>query len=824
MQTIFTSFSTTKLREKRYSLLFYLIAFCLLGQQHTVHAEGTATISPSSANITALALIPSGGSGSYLGCSQDNRIYFNIANNATENLYFGFNWRNYASSGTNPTIANMYIKIFNPSGALVSGPTQLNNTGAGFISTYAQAIAGPNVAGSTPAGYTPLSFDPTVNGDYWVEIYRSNDGGVTQAANTTWSLAPYFDLTVATATGVRSNGRIHSDKWGWVAVDATFGASALASSEASVFAYTTDQTILKISFQAGFNPIAFDLAVNLYGVTSTGNYANDRKSINSAITPVLANGYPLFLNSPDPALYPIAAVPPNPTFASPLIIGCTPGNVQIRYTLPVDGDTRIVLDLNGVAGFQAGTADRIIEIFNQTAGFNVYNWDGLNGLGVPVTASSTFSLSLTALKGRFNVPVYDAEINKNGLKVASVAPIAATNITLYWDDANMTTVGVNCAVGNTDNQNNVVNAGISNVVGTLSPAHAWSGNGNPTQLIPAPAVGTNETDNLQCSDFGNVRVINTYGYAVSTSAASGNIVAFQCVTVAGTVWNDVNNSAAGTNSNIFSTGESGTNLSNTLFATLIDPATGNVLQSVPIASNGTYLFTNVPVNGVNMPVRLTNSLGVAGSVPPVLAVLPIGWTNTSPLSQLVTTGTVNITGVDFGVRQVPPIVTIGVNNGVLCVGGTATLTATASSGNGVYTYQWENSPDNATWTSIGGAQSATYNAPTATVGTMWYRNVVTSGGLSATSTSTSVTIVADPIVVVTTTAPTVCVGGSVLFTSTSSGGTGTCSMQWQSSPNGTTWTDISGATSSTYTTPILAIPTALRYRAQISCTGNGCCN
>jgi hypothetical protein len=822
MATIFTSFSTTKLRVKRYSLSFWLIAFSLLGRQHAAYAEGTATISPSSANITALAIIPSGGSGSYLGCSQDNRIYFNIANNATENLYFGFNWRNYSAPGVNPTIANMYIKIFNPSGVQVSGPTQLNNTGAGFISTYAQAVAGPNVAGSTPTGYTPLSFDPTVNGDYWVEIYRSNDGGVTQAPTTTWSLAPYFDLTVATATGVRSSGRIHSDKWGWVAVDATFVSSALASSEASVFAYTTDQTILKISFQAGFNPIAFDLAVNLYGVTNTGNYANDRRSINSAITPVLANGYPLFLNSPDPALYPIAAIPPNPTFASPLIIGCTPGNVQIRYTLPVDGDTRIVLDLNGVAGFQAGTADRIIEIFNQTAGFNVYNWDGLNGLGVPVTASSTFSLSLTSQKGRFNVPVYDAEINKNGLKVASVAPIAATNITLYWDDAAMTTVGIACASTTTDNQNNVVNAGITNTVGTLSPAHAWSGNGNPTQVIPAPAVGTNETDNLQCSDFGNVRVINTYGYAVSTSTASGNIVAFQCITVAGTVWNDVNNSAAGTNTNIFSTGESGTNLSNTLFATLIDPATGNVLQSVPIASNGTYLFTNVPVNGVNMPVRLTNSLGVAGSVPPALAVLPIGWTNTSPLSQLVTTGTTNITGLDFGIRQVPPIVTIGVNNGVLCVGGTAILTATASSGNGVYNYQWESSPNNATWTPIGGAQSATYTAPTATVGTIWYRVVVTSGGLSATSSSTSVTTVADPIVFVTTTAPTVCVGGNVLFTSTSSGGTGTCSLQWQSSPNGTTWTDISGATSSTYTTPILAV--GMRYRAQISCTGNGCCN
>lgn len=815
---------TNSLITIRQSLLVLFISFSFITVQESVYAEGTATVSPSSANVTALALLPTFGSGDYLGCPQDNRIYFNIANNATENLYFGFNWHNYASSGSSPTISNMYIKIFNPSGALVSGPTQLNNSGAGFISTYAQAVAGPNVAGSAPTGYTPLSFDPSVNGDYWIEVYRSNDGGATQASNATWSLAPYFDLTVATATGVRSNGRVHSDKWAFVAIDASFLAQSTASSQVSVYAYTSDQTVLNIGFQSGFKPIAFDLAVNLYGVTNTSNYATDRKSINSATTPILANGYPLFLNSPDPAIYPIAAIPPNPSFASPLFIGCTSGNPQqIRYTLPVAGDTRLFFDLNGVAGYQAGTADRIVEIFSETAGFHVYNWDGLNGLGVAVAANSSFSLTLTALQGRFNVPLYDAEINKNGLKVSAIAPIASTAIMLYWDDASLTNIGNSCS-SSADNENNVTGSGLNNIGGTLSPAHAWSGNGNPTQIIPAPAVGTNETDNLQCNDFGNARVINTYGWAVSTFTTAGNIVAYQCINLSGTVWIDADSSAAGTSNNIFTTGEVGTNVGGTLYATLIDPATGNVLQSVAVAANGTYSFTGVPTNATNMVVRITNSLGVIGSTPPAIATLPTGWTNTSPLSQTVSTGTTNITGIDFGVRQIPPTVTVAVDNTILCVGGSAVLTATASSGNGTYTYQWQSSNNLFTWTAISGATNATYTAPTGTASLMWYRVVVTSGGLSVTSSIKSIVVVNDPVVSITTTTPIICTGGAVVLHSSSSGGTGTCTLQWQSSPNGTTWTDISGATNATYTTPSLSSGAPLRYRVQISCTGNGCCN
>ena len=105
-------------------------------------------------------------------------------------------------------------------------------------------------------------------------------------------------------------------------------------------------------------------------------------------------------------------------------------------------------------------------------------------------------------------------------------------------------------------------------------------------------------------------------------------------TVSGTVWNDINNSANNTLSNIFTAGESGSNAGG-LNAILIDPITNLVIASVAVAANGTYSFTNVP-SFTNLQVRLSTTAGTAGSAAPAQS-LPAGWSLTSP-------GTTNNTG------------------------------------------------------------------------------------------------------------------------------------------------------------------------------------
>jgi choice-of-anchor A domain-containing protein/uncharacterized repeat protein (TIGR01451 family) len=161
-----------------------------------------------------------------------------------------------------------------------------------------------------------------------------------------------------------------------------------------------------------------------------------------------------------------------------------------------------------------------------------------------------------------------------------------------------------------------------------------------------------------------------------------------------------------------------------------------------------------------------------------------------------------------------------------CVGGTLTLSVGASGGTPSITYQWQSSPNNSTWADISGATSNTYLPPSATGGAIYYRVVVSASGVgcgSVNSNSALVTINAKPTSSITVPTTSICTGGLVTITATNNGGgAGTCAYKWQSSPDGTTWTDISGATTNTYTTPNLISTT--KYRAIYNCNGSGCCN
>ena len=162
-----------------------------------------------------------------------------------------------------------------------------------------------------------------------------------------------------------------------------------------------------------------------------------------------------------------------------------------------------------------------------------------------------------------------------------------------------------------------------------------------------------------------------------------------------------------------------------------------------------------------------------------------------------------------------------------CFGGTQTLSVAATGGFAPLTYQWQNGGlTGASWTDIAGATAATYTPLSTGTGTTLYRVVVSSTGGTGcspvTSNNASVIVVNDPVVTVSTLPAIVCVGANLSLTANTTGGAGTCTLQWQSSPDGTTWTSISGATGTTYN--VASASSTMRYRAQMTCTGNGCCN
>lgn len=121
----------------------------------------------------------------------------------------------------------------------------------------------------------------------------------------------------------------------------------------------------------------------------------------------------------------------------------------------------------------------------------------------------------------------------------------------------------------------------------------------------------------------------------------------------GTVWNDTNGSAAGTFSNIFSTGEAGTNTGtgNALYALLLD-STGKVLLSQAVGSDGKYAFQALNTNQSNLKIELSTAAGTVGAVPLATAApaIPTGWKATSPkVTPAINLATVDLLNQDFGI-------------------------------------------------------------------------------------------------------------------------------------------------------------------------------
>ena len=125
----------------------------------------------------------------------------------------------------------------------------------------------------------------------------------------------------------------------------------------------------------------------------------------------------------------------------------------------------------------------------------------------------------------------------------------------------------------------------------LIALNAWNGDGNPGFLVPASPVTyggiRNDSDNIQCNDFGNARLINTWAWGIVLNTTQNLTLA--CINVSGTVWDDADNSANGTFSNIRTNSEPGTNAGNALYASLIDPVTNTVMNSVPVTKPASSL-------------------------------------------------------------------------------------------------------------------------------------------------------------------------------------------------------------------------------------------
>ncbi|MDX1410115.1 MAG: hypothetical protein R3330_18320, partial [Saprospiraceae bacterium] len=151
-----------------------------------------------------------------------------------------------------------------------------------------------------------------------------------------------------------------------------------------------------------------------------------------------------------------------------------------------------------------------------------------------------------------------------------------------------------------------------------------------------------------------------------------------------------------------------------------------------------------------------------------------------------------------------PQVTVDVVNPDLCFEGTFSLTANVTGGTGPISYQWQQFVSGS-WSVMAGETNQVLTNSSLGAGTYMYRvHVLRNLGCEAFSEPDTIEILDDPTVIITPDDNQICEGGSVIFTSSVSGGTGTTTYQWEREVSPGNWADIPGATADTLNTGPLA--------------------
>ncbi|MFM9945097.1 MAG: PKD domain-containing protein [Bacteroidia bacterium] len=145
------------------------------------------------------------------------------------------------------------------------------------------------------------------------------------------------------------------------------------------------------------------------------------------------------------------------------------------------------------------------------------------------------------------------------------------------------------------------------------------------------------------------------------------------------------------------------------------------------------------------------------------------------------------------------------NNQTICYNTAPALITTSTGASGSiapYTNQWQVSTDNVNFSNISGATGQDYQPGSLTATTYYRRSTNTAVCGPAVSNTVTITVgtLLNPGAIAS--GQTVCPGGTgsaIGFTTTPSGSVGSYTFQWQSSPDSSTWSNVTGQTANTFT-------------------------
>ena len=423
-----------------------------------------------------------------------------------------------------------------------------------------------------------------------------------------------------------------------------------------------------------------------------------------------------------------------------------------------------------------------------------YQWqrssDGGTSNFVDITGATTLSYTVTALDIGFPLRIRVTATNTNG--TSSPQPSVATLAGVPGYNVTVPTVRGNYVVGQT----------LESTDGTWSSPYAitlgfqWKRDGtaitgstaiSPTYVVVAADIGTALTVTVTAS--------TSQGSFSATSTSRGTVT-------------PVNNSALPTISGTVRVGSTLTLAQGTwLNASTItqqwqsssDSATWNAILG---AGSTSYLLTTAE-SGLYVRAQVFGSF-TSGST----------FKTTANTAATVIVPASNVT------NSVLPVV-----SGTLAALSTVSTTNGTWSTSGTFTYQWQSSPDGSTWTNIASGGTASTYVLTSTETGKYMRvqvtNSISSGAISGTAYSAATVKISAPS---NTAIPVITGTLRIGSTQTTTNGTWTNSpssftYQWQSSNNGISWTNISGATAITYV-PTFDICNA-QIRVVVAAIGGG---
>ncbi len=408
---------------------------------HLLWAEGTKQLRPTATDSTSIQILKGTDSGSDFATYNgpvDYRLNIRVCE-VGEVICLGFQKK-----------TKHAFRLIDPTGDSVITTTSLNYASTvdnGYILNYAQAVAGPNIVNA--AGYKPILYTATKTGDYHLEFK------VTDVLTNPERYIGLFDVTVL-RNNVVQDGRLWSKSW---LINVQSSSNTI---NAKMFVYTSDQIVSRLEFN-GAKPFEFNISCNSTGVKKTGITDDDRKSVYNNFT---YPEFPIFLNDPDIKCFPTGVF--GDIVGTPTFSGCGAGSciyVQVNKA----GNIQVLMDLDGVAGFQANGADIILSKTVTAAGLHCVPWDGKDGNGNVVAYNQVLNMKISFLSGLTHLPLYDVEQNPNGFKVFYVrpaSPSAQTQIPLFWDDSDIT------ASAGIDTKVNIATGCVD-----AAGCHKWTGRG-----------------------------------------------------------------------------------------------------------------------------------------------------------------------------------------------------------------------------------------------------------------------------------------------------------------------------------------------------------